>query len=62
MDVSDKELKASKTLKEKLILLPVPALLGLQGRETVDTYAFERQMGCIRLQKQSEGHKIPISY
>lgn len=47
---------------ERLISPPVLALPRFQGQYTVNTDAYDRQIGCVLLQKLPDGHNKQIGY
>lgn len=56
MELLDEELEALKTLQEMLIPLLDFALLQSQGAYTADNDACDRQIKCLLLPKQPDGH------
>lgn len=60
--LEETERLAFRALQEKLTSPPVLALPRFQGRYIIDTDACDKQIGCILLQQQSDGHDEPISY
>lgn len=60
--LSDTERTSMFDLQERLISLPILTLARQEGRFTVDTVAYERQVGCVFLQDQPKGASKPIEY
>lgn len=59
---SDEKLDALNTLVEKLISSSVLAVWQLHGTYTADTDAYDREVGCVLLQKQPGGLGKKTSY
>lgn len=61
MELSTKEIEELEMLREMLISPVVIALLRLQCTYVVETDVGRRQVWCVRLQKQRNGHNKLIS-
>lgn len=59
-ELSDEALEALELWKGKLNSLPVLALPRSQGPYTVESDAYDRQIGYVLLQKELDGHNKPI--
>lgn len=51
-----------KEIQKRLITPPVLALLRTNGKYTVDTDEFYRQIGCVLFQEQPDGTTKPVVY
>lgn len=51
-----------QTLQPKLMSPPVSALLRSPGRYLIDTDRCRKQISCVLLQQQPDGHDKPIGY
>ena len=60
--LNDAEHSAFLTLKDKLVNPPILALPRHNYHYTLDTDACEDQVGCVLLQEQPNGDKLPIGY
>lgn len=53
--LSANELKTMHELQRKLVSLPILALPYTRGRYTIDTVAYNVQVGCVLVQGQPDG-------
>lgn len=56
------ELDALAILKEKLILPTILELLRFEGQFTLDTDAYDKQIGCVLVRKQPDSTYRPVEY